>query len=68
MTVGSAHAVKQQEISYRGSMQSDLKASYNEVDFSIDCIACIDKTTTGPVSPNGYYLYSGHVGRPLTGY
>jgi len=49
-------------------MQSDLKASYNEVDFSIDCIACIDKTTTGPVSPNGYYLYSGHVGRPLTGY
>jgi len=34
----------------------------------MDCVACIDETTTGPVSPNRYYHYSRHVGRPLTGY
>jgi len=33
----------------------------------MDWVACIDETTAGPVSPNGYYLYGGHVGRPLTG-
>ena len=31
----------------------------------MDCVACIDETTAGPGSPNGYYLYGGHVGRPL---
>ena len=34
----------------------------------MDCVACIDETTTGPVSPNGYYLYGGHVGQLLTCY
>jgi len=34
----------------------------------MDCVACIDETTVGPVSPNGYYLYGGHVSRPLTWY
>jgi len=34
----------------------------------MDCVACIDETTAGPVSPNGYYLYGRHVGRPLTCY
>jgi len=33
----------------------------------MDCVACIDETTAGPLSPNGYYLY-GHVGRPLICY
>jgi len=32
----------------------------------MDCAACIDEDTAGPVSPNGYYLHSGYVGRPLT--
>jgi len=64
--VGSAHAVKQQEISYRGSMQSGLEAEYSQVDLPMGYVAYIDETTTGPVSPNGYYPYSGHVGRPLT--
>jgi len=34
----------------------------------MDWVACIDETTAWPVSPNGYYLYGGHVGRPLTCY
>ena len=34
----------------------------------MDCEACIDETTAGPVSPNGYYLYGGHVSRPLICY
>ena len=34
----------------------------------MDCVACIDETTAWPVTPNGYYLYSGHVGRPLICY
>jgi len=66
--VGIAHAVRQQEIYYRGSMQSGLEAYYSQVDLPMDCVACIDETTAGPVSPNGYYLYSGHVGQPLTCY
>jgi len=32
------------------------------------CVACIDETTAGAVSLNGYYLYGGHVGQPLTCY
>jgi len=66
--VGSANAVREQEISYSGSMRSGLEASYSQVDLPMDCVACIDETTAGPVSPNGYYLYGGHVGRPLTCY
>jgi len=34
----------------------------------MDCVPCIYETPTGPVSPNGYYLYSGHVGQLLTCY
>jgi len=34
----------------------------------MDCVACIDKTTAGLVSPNGYYLHGRHVGWPLTCY
>ena len=66
--MGSAHAVKQQEISYRGSMQSGLAAESRQVDLPMDCVAGIDETTAGPVSPNGYYLYCGHVSQPLIWY
>ena len=34
----------------------------------MDCVACIDETTARPVSPNGHYLYGGHVGWPLICY
>jgi len=34
----------------------------------MDCVACIEETTAGPVTPNGYYLYGGHVARPLICY
>ena len=54
--VGSAHASNQLETSLRGSMQSGLEGYYGQVDLPIDCVACIEETTTGPVSPNGYYL------------
>jgi len=49
-------------------MQSGLEASYSQVDFPKDCIACIDETTTGPVIPNGYCLYGGHIRGPLICY
>ena len=66
--MGSAHAVRQHEISYRRSMKSGLEAYYSQVDLPMDCVACIGEATAGPVSPNGYYLYGGHVSRPLTCY
>jgi len=34
----------------------------------MDYITCIDETPTGPVSPNRYYLNSGHVSRLQTCY
>jgi len=34
----------------------------------MDSVACIDETTAGPLSPNGYYLYGGYVSWPLTDY
>ena len=68
LAVGSPHAVKRLEISYRGSMQSDLEAWYSQADLPMNWVACIDETTTGPVSPNGYYLYGWPVGPPLTCY
>jgi len=49
-------------------MPSGLEASYRHVDLLMDCVAGIDKTTTGPVSPNEYYMYNEHVGQPLTSY
>ena len=66
LAVCSPHAVKQQETSYHGSMQSDLEAYDSQVDLPIDCVACIEEMPTGPVSPSRYYLYGGHVGWPLT--
>jgi len=68
LAVGSAHAVKKREISCNESMQSGFEAYYSQVDLPIDCVACIDETTAGLVSPNGYYLYGSHVGWPLTYY
>ena len=70
MAVGSAYAVKQLEPSYRASMHSlaGLNAEYSQVDLQIDWVACIDETTTRAVSPDGYYLYGGHVSQPLTCY
>ena len=43
--VGSAHAVKLEEISYRGNNQSSLDAYYSQVDLLMDSVACIDETT-----------------------
>ena len=34
----------------------------------MDCVACIDETTTGPVSPKGYHLDGGQLSPPLTCY
>jgi len=66
--MNSAQAVMQLHISYHGSRHSGLEASYRQVDLPLDCVACIDKTTTWPVSPNRYYLYGLYVSLPLTWY
>jgi len=66
--VGSTYAVKRPDISYCGNMQLSLEAQYSQVDWLIDCVACIDETTAGKVSLDGYYLYCEHVGQPLTCY
>ena len=66
--MGSTHEVKQEEISYGGSMHSSLEAWYSQVDLVMDYVACIDETTAGPVSPNTSCLYGGYVSRPLICY
>jgi len=47
---------------------SEAEYSQLEVDLQMDCVAFLDATTAGPVSPNGYYVYGWYVGWPLTCY